>query len=193
MMKQVVLGAAVLLCTLSVSQAQLKVAVVDLNKVFNEFYKTKQVDAELKEQVAKFRKERDDQMNSYKALVDQIKSLEDKRRDPASSEAVKKETETKLKDKVQEAQNREREMRDWEQTTGRLMQDQMQRNRKRILDEITAELDKSAKAQSFDLVLDRSGMTMNGTSAFAFINEKLPDISDSLIKTLNAKQASDKK
>ncbi|GAB4247273.1 MAG: hypothetical protein OHK005_13420 [Candidatus Methylacidiphilales bacterium] len=193
MMKRFFVGAFALVSTLSLSHAQLKVAAVDLNKVFNEFYKTKQVDAELKEQVAKFRKERDDQMNSYKALVDQIKSLEDKRRDPASSEAVKKETETMLKDKVQEAQNREREMRDWEQTTGRLMQDQMQRNRKRILDEITAELDKSAKAQSFDLVLDRSGMTMNGTSAFAFINEKIPDISESLIKTLNAKQGSDKK
>lgn len=193
MMKPFLAGAAVLLCTLSLTQAQIKVAVVDLNKVFNEFYKTKQVDAELKEQVAKFRKERDDQMNSYKALVDQIKSLEDKRRDPAASDKVKQETEAKLREKVQEAQNREREMRDWEQTTGRLMQDQMQRNRKRILDEITAELDKAAKAQAFDLVLDRSGMTMNGTSAFAFINEKLPDISDSLIKTLNAKQGSEKK
>jgi outer membrane protein len=188
MIKRVLLGATFLLCTLSISQAQLKVAVVDLNKVFNDFYKTKQVDAELKEQVNKFRKERDDQMNSYKTLVDQIKGLEDKRRDPAASEAVKKDTEAKLKDKVQEAQNREQEMRNWEATTGRLMQDQMQRNRKRILDEITAELDKVSKSAGYDLVLDRSGLTMNGTSAFAFINDKLPDISDSLLKTLNASE-----
>lgn len=179
------LGLALFLSLASV-QAQNKVAVIDLNRVFNEYYKTKDVDADLKEQMNKFRKERDDQMTNYRALVDQIKGLQESMNDPALGDAAKKEKKAKFEEKVKEAQIREKEMREYESTTGRLIQEQSQRMRKRIVDDITAVVQATAKTTQYDLVLDKSGLTLNGTSAFLFVSDKLPDLSDQVIKALNA-------
>ena len=181
------LGLALFFSLASV-QAQNKVAVLDLNKVFNEYYKTKDVDADLKEQMNKFRKERDDQMTNYRALVDQIKALQAGVQDPASSDATKKEKQAKFEEKVKEAQVREKEMREYESQTGRLIQETSQRQRKRIVDEITVVVVATAKTGTYDLVLDKSGLTLNGTSAFLYVSDKLPDLSDQVIKALNATQ-----
>lgn len=179
------LGLALFL-TLANVQAQNKVAVIDLNKVFNEYYKTKDVDADLKEQMNKFRKERDDQMNNYRALVEQIKGLQESAKDTALGEGAKKEKQAKFEEKVKEAQVREKEMREYESTTGRLIQEQSQRMRKRIVDDITGVVQTTAKGTAYDLVIDKSGLTMNGTSAFLFVSDKLPDLSEQVIKALNA-------
>jgi len=169
-------------------QAQNKMAVVDLNKVFNDYYKTKDVDADLKEQMNKFRKERDDQMNNHRALVDQIKGLQTSAQDPALGDAAKKEKQAKFEEKVKEAQVREKEMREYESQTGRLIQETSQRQRKRIVDEITVVVQSTAKAGTYDLVIDKSGLTLNGTSAFLYVSDKLPDLSDQVVKALNATQ-----
>lgn len=172
------------LCAASMAQAQTKLAVVDLNKAFNDYYKTKEVENDLKEQMNKFRKDRDDQMASYRTLVEQIQALQASMKDATLSPAAQKEKEASLNAKIQDARTQEATMKNFEGTTAKLLQDQSQRQRSKILKEITDVVTAAAKGQ-YDLVLDISGQTLNGTGTVVYVEDKVPNMTDSIIKTLN--------
>lgn len=171
--------------TPSQSQAELKIAVVEMQKVFKDYKKTQEADANLKEQMNGYKKERDERMEDYRKLVEQIKGLRDAAQDPSLSEDARAEKQKALEEKVNEARQREREVREFDQTTQRLFQDKSKRMRDKILEEIQAEIDKFAKGK-YSIVFDKSGMTLNGTPTLIY-TEGLPDLTDELIKKLNSK------
>jgi hypothetical protein len=123
-------------------------------------------------------------MTAYRTLVEQIQALQTSLNDASLSDAAKKDKQQKLTEKVQDARTKEAEMKNFEGTTAKLLQDQSQRQRKKILDEITANVTTLAKGQ-YDIVLDSSGQTLNGTSAVVFVEDKVPNLTDALIKSLN--------
>ncbi|MGF1678829.1 MAG: OmpH family outer membrane protein [Candidatus Methylacidiphilales bacterium] len=182
------LTALVLITTLSplsLNAADMKIAVVDMQKIFKEYKKTQEADTKLKEQMNSYKTERDGRMEDYRKLVDQIKNLRDGAQDPSLSADARKEKELKLQEKVGEAQQREREIREFDATTQKLFADQSKRMRDKILEEIQGELNKFAKGK-YTMIFDQSGMTLNGTATLIY-QEGLTDISDELIKLLNAK------
>jgi outer membrane protein len=178
--------AAVALSSMQAQAADLKVATIDLQKVFEDYYKTKEADARLKDQMEGFKSERDSRLEGYRSLVDQIKSLRDALNDPSLSEDAKKEKQLKYEEKFNEARQREQELRNFEQTTAKLLQDQSGRMRKTIIDEIN-EVVKAFCAGKYDLVMDKSGVTMNGTPSIMY-SENLTDLTDAVVKQLNSKK-----
>ena len=52
------------------AQAQMKVGVVDMNKVFSEYYKTKDAETRINEARAAAKKEMDDRMEARQKLLD---------------------------------------------------------------------------------------------------------------------------
>ncbi len=167
------------------AHAELKVAVVEMQKIFKDYKKTQEADANLKEQMNGYKKERDERMEDYRKLVEQIKGLRDTAQDPSLSEDARTEKNQALEEKVNEARQREREIREFDGTTQKLFQDQSKRMRDKILEEIQAEIDKFAKGK-YSLVFDKSGMTLNGTPTVIY-TEGLTDLTDEILKTLNAK------
>lgn len=163
--------------------ADIKVAVIDMQKVFKEYNKTVEADTKLKEQMSGYKKERDDRMEDYRKLIEQIKGLQEGAQDPSLSEDARKEKQQKLQEKIQEAQSREREIREFDGTTQKLFGDQSKRMRDKILEEIQAKINEFAKGK-YSLVFDKSGMTLNGTPSLIY-NEGLADLTDEVIKALN--------
>jgi outer membrane protein len=177
---------AVLLLSATAASAQtgaLKIALVDLQKCFNDYYKTEDAKTRINDQGAGYQKEFNDRMEDYKKLVDQINGLREGEKDPSLSEAARKEKQDRLREKIQEAQTRERELNDFRGTSSRLLQDQQMRMRKTIVDEINKRVEDFAKGK-YNLVLDKSGQTLNGTSSLVY-TEGVTDITDEIIKALN--------
>jgi len=167
----------------SAQTAGLKIALVDLQKCFNDYYKTEEAKGRINEQGSGYQKEFNDRMEDYKKLVDQINGLREGEKDPSLSEAARKERQDRLKEKIQEAQTRERELNDFRNTSSRLLQDQQMRMRKTIVDEINKKVEEFSKGK-YNLVLDKSGQTLNGTSSLVY-TEGVTDITDEIIKSLN--------
>lgn len=163
--------------------ADLKIAIVDMQQVFKEYSKTKEADTKLKEQMSGYKKERDERMEDYRKLIEQIKGLRDGAQDPSLSDEARQEKQQMLQEKVGEAQAREREIREFDGTTQKLFGDQSKRMRDKILEEIQAEIDKFAKGK-YSIVFDKSGMTLNGTPTLIY-QEGLTDLTDEIIKALN--------
>jgi outer membrane protein len=186
-MKQIALLCAAFVFTAAAATAQqnpgLKIALVDLQKCFNEYYKTEEAKERINTQAAGYQKEFNERMEDYKKLVDQINALREGEKDPSLSEAARKERQDRLREKIQEAQTREREINDFRQTSSRLLQDQQMRTRKTIVDEINKKIEEFSKGK-YNMVLDKSGQTLNGTPALVF-TEAVPDITDEIIKALN--------
>jgi Skp family chaperone for outer membrane proteins len=183
------IAAAFLFCFSLHAQAQtaLKVAIVDLNAAFKDYGKTKEADERLKERMNSFKTERDKMMEDYKKATEQAQSLQNALKDSSLSADAKKEREEKFAEKFRELQSREREIKEYEGTSAKILQEQSQRMRKSIVDEISDSVKQVAKGK-YNMVLDTAGMTLNGTSAVVY-TEGMTDITAEVIKHLNSKPA----
>ena len=83
-----VLSFAMLLCFSSAQS--LKVGIVDMNRVFAEYYKTKDADKVVNEQKEAAKKELESINNDYKKLLDSYQNLAKELKDPAIGEALRK-------------------------------------------------------------------------------------------------------
>jgi len=169
--------------TFSAQAQQLKIAVVDLQAIFNDYYKTQEANKRLQDQQASFKKEREDRLTDYRKLVDQINALKDGLNDPTLSATAKDEKNKKLGEKVNEARTREQEIASYDQNASKILQDTFVRQRKQILDEITKSVEEFCKGK-YNLVLDKSGVTLNYTPAIVY-QEGVTDISAEITKQLN--------
>jgi Skp family chaperone for outer membrane proteins len=152
------------------------VAVVDLNRVFNDYYRTPIASAKLKETAAQFNRENEVLVTRYKEAIKELNQLQ-----AANSPRVAQQlTETK---KLEE------EIKEFRASRQQLLEKQTQQMRQDILQEISGVLRREARAAGYTLVLDKSGNTLNGVPAVIDASEAA-DVSDEVIGVLNSKAKS---
>src|SRR5205823_8348766 len=82
-------------------------------------------------------------------------------------------------DKITNIKNMEREINDFRQTRERQLQEQALRMREGIVKEITEMVMDKVKANSLDLVFDKSGMSLNGVPMVMYSRDNFdftPDV-----------------
>lgn len=173
------------LCAAPAKAADLKLAVVDMQQVFKEYYKTKEADTRLKEVLASYQKEYQDMMADYQKMVDEAQKLRADTQNTTLDAKVRDEKTKALQAKVQDLQNTERKIREFDVTRRKQLDDQSGRMRKNIVEEITKVINSIGARDKYNLILDKSGMSLNGTPSALYV-EGVTDISDEIIKTMNA-------
>lgn len=172
------------------AQSQIKVGTVDMKKVFENYYKTKDAEQRINEARNAAKKELEDRMEDYKKRTDEVQKLNEEIQRPELS-ASAKEQKTKLRDdKIGEVKNMEREIRDFQASREKQLQEQTLRMRSGIVDEITKVINDRVKAEQYDLVLDRSGQSLNGVSIVLYAKDGY-DFTTDVISALNKNKTSD--
>jgi outer membrane protein len=169
----------------SPAAAQMKVGIVDMNKVFTSYYKTKDAEKRLNDARAQAKTDLDSRLESLKANMEQINKLE---ADTKKTEltADKREAAVKQRDeKINEVRNLDREIGEFRQTRERQLQEQFMRMRGDIVQDIMKVVDAKVKSDGFDLVLDSSGLGISQVKVVLYSAPSM-DFSDSIITTLNA-------
>jgi len=177
------------------SHAQTKIGMVDMNKIFSSYSKTKDAEARINEARARAKRDLDDRMDAYKKTVDDINQLNAEIDRPELSKQLKDEKTKSREDKIAETKNLEREITEFRQQREKELQDQAVRMRNNIVDEITKLVQDKVKTDGYDLVLDKSGQSLNGVPIVLFSKDSM-DFSDDIITELNKNKpapASDKK
>ena len=168
-----------------VSAADMKIGIVDLRKVWDNYWKRGQADAALRARGNELQDEGNTIKKQFeKAQADYKKAIEDANDQAVSSEERekrKKAAEAKLAemkeiDASYAAFNRQAK----EQIDG-----QNRRMRDKVLEEIRAVVNAKAKAASYSLVIDVSADSVINTPVVLFNNGD-NDITDAVIKQLNA-------
>jgi outer membrane protein len=152
------------------SAQNLKIGTVDMKKVFESYYKTKDAEAKINEARNSAKKELEDRMDVAKKVLEEVKKLDE--------------------EIASELQGMDREIREFQQNREKQLQEQSVRMRSGIVEEINKVVDAKVKSEQFDLVLDKSGPSLNGVPVVLFSRDTY-EFTPEVITALNKNKSSD--
>jgi outer membrane protein len=166
------------------AQGTLKIGTVDMQRAFKEYNKTKEAEVKINDAKNSAKKEYDDRAEAYKKALDEINNLNKQLESSALSADKKTQTAKERDDKIANIKNMEREISDFRQTRERQLQEQLMRVREGIVKEITDVVMEKVKANHFDMVFDKSGMSINGVPFLLYAPDNV-DFTNDIIAVLN--------
>jgi len=192
-MKRIVCAAALLVGVLAAvsvpvqAQGQVRIAVVDLKKVFDGYWRTKQADSQLKERAADFEKARNGLIEDYKKANEEFRTLLESAQDPALSADEREKRKKDLEKKQTDLREQEASIRTFDQNSRQALADQQGRMRESVLRDIRGVVDEKARAGGFNLVIDVAATTVNQTPVVMYntLAGTDSDISDGVLTQLN--------
>ena len=187
-------AAAIALFT-SPAIAQPKIGTIDLKKVFDGYWETKEADTQIKERQGDFKKARQGMIDDYQKANEEYRKLVESANDAALSgderEKRKKTAETKLL----ELREIEQSVRQYDQQSQNTLGEQTRRMRDNIVRKIREVIDAKAKTAGYTLVIDIAGESTALTPIILYTNGE-NDMTEQVLVQLNANRpttAGDKK
>lgn len=169
----------------STAQADLKVGIVDMNKVFGAYYKTEDAKKRIDEAQSVASKELQDMVDLFKKNADTINKLNEDLNKPELSKEAKEKKAKERDEKFDEYKRQEKEIAEFRNRRLKDLSEQAARMRGGIVEEITKLINERVKSNQYDLVLDKSGLSSNMVPLVLFSKDSA-DFSEDLIKALNA-------
>ncbi len=162
-------------------------AFIDLDQAFDEYYKTKLADQQLKEQAEEFNAEREELMQEYEALQEEFNAAREQAQNTALSEEVRNEKRNEAEEKLIEIREFESRIRRFDRNRRQQLDEQSQRMRKRIVDEIRETIQGYVRNQGYTAVIDISGESLNGVPLVIYAD---PDanITEDVLELINKGQ-----
>ncbi len=173
------------------SAQQLKIGTVDMKKVFESYYKTKDAESRINEARNSAKKELEDRMDTLKKMGEEIQKLNGEIDSPALSKESKDAKSKGRDEKIGEFKTMEREIQEFRATREKQLQEQSVRMRGGIVDEINKIVSDRVKADQYDMVFDKSGPSLNGVPIVLFAKESY-DFTDIVVTALNKNKGTDK-
>lgn len=175
-----------MLAFLSVSAlAQTKIGTVDLHKLFDGYWKTKQAQVALTDHQTQLTKDAKSMNEDLKKGSDEYQKLLEQAANPAISDDQRGKLKQAAADKLKQLQDSKTALDQYQRQAQVTLSDQSQRMRESILGEIKAAVAAKAKAAGYGLVVDASAETPNATSAVLYSSGE-NDLTDVVLKQLNA-------
>jgi outer membrane protein len=175
---------ALLTGTVSAQSVTIRIGTVDMKKVFESYYKTKDAESKINEARNNAKKELEDRMDQAKRVLEEVKKLdEDIARPELGKEAKEQKTKTRG-EKAGELQTMDREIREFQSSREKQLQEQSVRMRGGIVDEINKVVSDKVKADGYDIVFDRSGPSLNGVPIVLYAKDSY-DFTNDVVTVLN--------
>ena len=177
-----------LLAAVASQAADIKFGVVDMSKAFSEFHKTKDAADKFKNNIDKAQKEMNDRWSVYKNLMNDMQKLKKEASDPIMTPDARAKRAAEFEDKAKELRSLEQEIGEAQnRRTNQLKQEDMQ-IRKGIYDEILVVVRDKAKAEGYDFIFDKSGMSLSTVPVLLYYKDAT-DLTDLVVAELNKKPA----
>ena len=181
--KTAALGVSVLMMAAACWAAAPRLATVDLDKVFTAHPKTQAAEAELKKAEEAIEAEMEKVVAEGRALEEEVARLREAARSPMLTDEARAKRRAEAEDKLTELQEFQLRARRMQETKLKQLREKLMASRQGIVDELLKEVAAFAKEEGFDLVFDRSGMTMNMIPMAIYASPDL-DVTERLIKRL---------
>ena len=166
------------------AQGTMKIGTVDVERAFNAYNRTKEVEQKAKDAASAARKEYDERAADYKKAADEINNLNNQLDSPTLSADKKAQTAKDRDDKISKIKNMERELIDFRETRERQLQEQVMRMREGLVKEITDVVMDRVKANNLDLVFDKSGKSIDRVRFLMYSPDNI-DFTNDVIAVLN--------
>ena len=177
------LAASLLTAGAASAQTQMKIGIVDMKRVFQEYYKTKEAEKKVNEDKSKAKKDLDTRSSEMKALVDKWEAAQRIVQDKLVNPELKQQKQAEAQKLASEIKALEREIDEFRRRREQQLQEQVMRMRKGLLEDITQRVKEKSKLDNYDLVFDKSGVSPSGVpfllhskDAVEFSNEVLAEL-----------------
>ena len=179
------LVAAFALCgTAAAQEGKLKIATVDMQQLFKEYHRTNEAQKEINVERAKIQKDNNERLDRIRQLDTELQTMRKQFEDPSIADSKKQTVFNEWNVKQQEGIALDRERREFLQRRNQGLNEKMVQRMKGILEEIRKLVEEKAKAEDFDYVFDKSGLSTSQVPFFLYTKDAT-DITAVLLKELN--------
>jgi Skp family chaperone for outer membrane proteins len=161
-----------------------KIAVVDMDKLFREYYKTKIVEANLKRQADIYKEYALKLQEEIKRLQAEFIELRDASLNVVLTDATRESKRLAAMDKYKVLTAKEGELQDYNREKQAQMRDDQESQRAKILQDIQTVVKNQAVLAGYKMVLDKKSVSLTGLPVVVY-SESSADITDSVLKELN--------
>jgi Skp family chaperone for outer membrane proteins len=161
-----------------------KMGVVNMNKIFTNYYKTKLEDARIKKQSEVYREYLTSLNEARNKLNAEFVKLRDSAQNIAYSDAERENNRIAAQNKYRQLQAKDVEIQQYNDDKKKQLFDEYDKMRKTLIDEVVSVVRSKAKREKYTFVMDSSGNTMNSIPAVVYFDESV-DFTDAVIKELN--------
>jgi outer membrane protein len=182
---KILAGFALAACLNANAQSQPKIAVVDMKKAFDTFYKTKEAERSMKDRAADSDKVYKGMIEDYKKANEEYKKLVDSSNDQAVSSDEREKRKKSAETKLMELQEIEKSLKQFDSSTRTSLGEMEKRMREKIVGEIIDVVKTQAKSGGFTMVFDLAALTGYQTPIILYTNGE-NDLTEGVIKEINA-------
>jgi outer membrane protein len=176
--------AATMVTSATAQEAKIKIATVDMQELFKQYYKTNDAQKQINVERARIQKDNNERMAKIRDLESALGSLRKQLEDPTINEAKKQQLFKDWQIQQQEGIALDRERREFLQRRNQALNEKMVQRMKGILEEIRKLVEEQAKKDDFDYVFDKSGLSTSQVP-FLLYTKDATDITAGLLKDLN--------
>jgi Skp family chaperone for outer membrane proteins len=166
------------------AQAELKVGTIDMKLVFDSYSKTKEAEGKINEAREQAKKELDERLGVFNKAQEEARKLNDEANKPELTEKAKSEKAKVLNEKLQALGTLQREIQEFQQTRERQLSEQSVRSRNALLEDINKVIADKVKGAGYDLVIDKSGQSLNAVGVLVYSKESF-DFTADIIAEIN--------
>ncbi|MBX9742895.1 MAG: OmpH family outer membrane protein [Chthoniobacterales bacterium] len=171
--------------------AEMKVGIVDMNRVFTEYNKTKRAQADYLVVEKGVNKDMEDRLALLKQEVEKINQLDaELDKTDLTGDALLAKKKERDED-IAKAKKMDEEISEFRASKQKKFQDEFLEKRKEIIGEIMKIIDEQTQIRGFDLVLDKSGLSAGAVPVVLYTRPEF-DISNDIITILNKKDEAKK-
>lgn len=186
----VLLAVAVGCLAATPASGQSKTGSVNLKKVFDGYWKTKQADMQLKDRAGEFQKQSNELIESYKKANKEYKKILDSASDQALASDERDKRKKAAETKLMELKDLEAQIGQFDRSAKSNLGEQQRRMRDSILKEIQEAVAAKAKAAGYSMVWDTAAESVNSTPVIVYSSNE-NDMSDEVLKQLNLNAPAD--
>lgn len=165
--------------------AQFRIATIDLNRVFTNYWKTKQAQIAIDERKADIQKTDKDMLETFNKAKDDYQKMLDSVNDPAVSAEEKDRRKKAAEDKLRDLKEQDENIAQFERGSRTELEDQYNRTRFNIVSDIRTAVSAKAKNDGYTLVIDSQAQTINATPVILYCAPGDNDITEAIIKQIN--------
>lgn len=178
-----------LLCGSAMGQG--KIGTIDLKRVFDNYWKTKQADSALKDRAADMEKEHKNMIEDYKKAREDYQALLGSASDSAVSGDERDKRKKSAEDKLKYLKDQEETIAQYERQARNTLDEQRNRMRDNILGEIRNIVNAKAKTAAYTLVVDTAAQSFNNTPVVLYVNNTENDLTEAVLQQLNVTAPAD--
>jgi outer membrane protein len=175
---------AAAIATASAQDGQVKIATVDMQELFKQYYRTNEAQQQINVERARIQKDNNERLARIRDLENNLSNLRRQLEDPSINESRKQELFKDWQMQQQEGIALDRERREFMQRRNQALNEKMVQRMKGILEEIRALVEEQARADDYDYVFDKSGLSTSQVP-FVLYTKDATDITATLLKDLN--------